>query len=130
VNLKLTRNSYTPDGIFGTLTDENGNRVAMTLEHAYPLLTTFEAKIPSGTYICVRGEHELHNTVPFNTFEITGVAGHSNLLFHVGNFNRDSEGCVLIGEEKGLSMLVGSKRAFADFMTLQDGLQTFTLEVM
>ncbi len=130
MNLKLTRNSYASDGIFGTLTDESGSQVAVTLEHAYPLLTTFEAKIPPGVYTCVRGEHVLHNGAPFNTFEVTGVAGHAGILFHSGNFNKDSEGCVLLGQSVLLGAIINSKRAFADFMSLQDGLQTFTLEVV
>ena len=35
MNLTLTRDKYREDGIFSTLTDEQGGRVAVTLEHAY-----------------------------------------------------------------------------------------------
>ena len=130
MNLKLKRNSFTSNGIFGILMDDNYNKIAVTLEHAYPLLNTYEPKIPDGVYTCVRGEHELSNLQPFNTFEITGVPGHSNLLFHSGNYNDDSHGCILLGKTVNGTMVTDSKRAFADFMALQDGLQTFILEVV
>lgn len=131
MNLTLKRNNNTSSGIFGTLTDPFGDVVAVTLEHAYLLLNTYEPKIPPGTYICVRGEHQLHGMLtPFNTFEITGVPGHTNLLFHAGNFNADSEGCVLLGHAVDGDMVTSSKITFAHFMALQDDAQQFTLEVV
>lgn len=130
MKLTLKRDDFRSTGIFGQLLDEAGTRIAVTLEHSYILLSTFEPKIPDGIYTCVRGEHQLHNGILFNTFEITGVYGHSGLLFHSGNFNRDSEGCVLLGQTVDGDMVTHSKRAFADFMALLDGLQMFTLEVI
>lgn len=69
----------------------------------------------------------------FTTFEITGVAGHSNLLFHWGNFNADSEGCVLLGEAEvqagGREMITASRAAFARFLASVAGRDTFALRV-
>lgn len=130
MNLKLTRNEYAQNGIFSTLTTEAGTHVAETLEHAYPMLTSYEPKIPVGIYKCVRGEHRLHGKPPFGTFEVTGVAGHSGILFHAGNYNTDSDGCVLVGEKRFENMITNSKRTFAAFMALQDGLQEFILEIV
>ena len=131
MNLTLTRNSYEQDGVFGVLTNEDGARIAVTLEHAYLLLSSYVPKIPPGTYTCVRGEHQLASMLtPFSTFEITGVPGHTNLLFHAGNFNADSEGCILLGKNQAPGMVTDSKETFAYFMSLQDGLNEFTLEVL
>jgi hypothetical protein len=64
---------------------------------------------------------------------VTGVAGHTGLLFHWGNWNRDSDGCILTGEAfadsaKG-EMVTNSRASFARFMALQDGFDSFQLEV-
>lgn len=129
--LKLTRNDFRADGIFSTLTDEQDNVLAVTLEHSFNNLPV----IPSGIYLCVRGDHYLHGmTTPFSTFEITGVEGHVGLLFHWGNFNKDSEGCVLVGEAIGKSggaeMITNSRVTFEKLMTLLTGVDQFILTVV
>jgi hypothetical protein len=135
VDLKLTRNSFEESGVYSTLTaNELGSIWTMaTLEHAYPGTTepvSYIAKIPPGVYPCVRGMHKLADEKPlFETFEITGVAGHSGLLFHVGNTNGDSEGCVLLGMFRQLDMIMLSKIAFDKFMTIQEGITQFQLTV-
>lgn len=128
MDLKLIRKEYQRDGIFGILTDVGGKVVAHTLEHAYSDGTGWAPKIPDGEFVCVRGEHQLASG-PIETFEITGVPGHSGLLFHYGNFNKDSEGCVLVGEAEAGNALTKSRAAFAKLMALQDGVDQFNLTV-
>lgn len=136
MDLILTRKEFRTDGIFSELTQLDGTPVARTLEHAYisPQGHPY-AKIPNGTFKCIRGQHRLHNmTHDFTTFEITGVRGHKNLLFHQGNYNRDSEGCILLGTAISSTlghdqMIVHSKIAFSLFMSLQDGVDEFMLTV-
>ena len=136
MDLFLTRDSVGPDGIFSTLTDENGNVIAVTLEHAYVSGDgTYAAKIPNGIFSCVRGNHQLKGmAAPFATFEITGVTGHKDLLFHAGNYNADSEGCILVGESVASlpsgEMITNSKATFATFMALQAGVTEFSLTVV
>lgn len=137
MDLILTRTDERPDGIYGLLTDMNDVLVAHTLEHAYEHLAQYgpyyAAKLPSGIYSCVRGLHRLHNGPQFDTFEVTGVAGHSGILFHVGNYNKDSDGCVLVGSritKNGDDWAVTQSRvAFNKFMELQKGVDVFTLTV-
>ena len=78
-----------------------------------------------------------HNGVEFSTFEITGVAGHSGILFHAGNFNKDSDGCVLIGKQiipnpadPSTEMITGSKQEFAQWLARLEGVVSFQLEVI
>ena len=131
--LFLNRKSFRSDGIWGELLDGNGNLIAHSLEHSYgPTEDGWTPKIPEAEYLCVRGEHRLHSmTEDFTTFEITGVPGHTNLLFHWGNYDSDSDGCVLlgIGIEMGpaCQMLSSSRVAFARFMSVQQGCDHFTL---
>jgi hypothetical protein len=136
MDLRLTRKDQRSDGIFGELTNSKNEVVAYTLEHAYANADgTYSPKIPVGTYVCKRGQHQLASMKqPFETFEVQNVPNHANILIHMGNWNCDSEGCVLVGEAitdsfKG-KMVTNSKNVFAEFMQLQKGCDTFTLVVV
>lgn len=132
----LKRIQYEADGIFGRLMDDAGNVVAVTLEHAF-----FQAdgsvlpKLYNGTFTCVLGDHTLeHHPAPFKAYEIIGVVGHSKILIHFGNFNRDSDGCVLVGSamiqgSAGQNMITNSQNTFAEFMKLTAGIESFALIV-
>lgn len=133
MNLLLKRQQRTASGIFSILSTEAGEQIACCLEHAYYTgAATYSPKIPNGTFNCVRGMHRLHNMVDdFETFEITDVVGHDDLLFHWGNYNKDSEGCILLGDSfaLGMTMITKSRETFAEFMKLQENVQSFTLTV-
>jgi hypothetical protein len=130
VNLVLSRDDAESYGVFGSVQTEDGTPVCVTLEHAFQQDDgTYKPIIPVGTHQCVRGTHCLHNGVPFETFEVMGVEGHTGLLFHPGNFNRDSEGCVLVGTSRSGQMIQNSIAAFRSFLDLQDGVDEFTLIV-
>lgn len=146
MDLKLKRFDYRPDGIFGELLDDNGTRICYTLEHAYAKSTVINGvegtryfpKMDAGTYTCNRGPHRLASNMKwFETFEIEKVPRHYDILFHKGNYNDDSAGCVLVGMsitdyEHGdgrNKMLAGSKIAFERFLALQTGINSFTLTV-
>lgn len=139
MDLTLTRSAIAKDGVLGTLKSNDLSFSCVTLEHAYEDITSanrFNPKLPAGTYKCVRGQHRLHNmTSDFTTFEITGVPGHSNILFHWGNYNRDSEGCVLIGDavttdSDGEVMITSSRLTFSEFMQFQNEVNEFILTVI
>ncbi len=138
MDMTLIRSRDAEDGIFGELSSSDGFFKCVTLEHAYANQTMdlFIPKIPPGVFICVRGSHQLEGmSAPFETFEITGVPGHTNLLFHVGNYNRDSNGCVLVGDKvvkfpSGMSMITNSREVFTDFMDFQEGFDVFELTVV
>lgn len=136
MTLVLTRNKRQMDGVFSTLTDEHGAVLAKTLEHAYG--DNFEPKLQPGSYGCKRGAHRLHGmTSDFETFEVEGVKGHKGILFHVGNYNADSDGCILLGEKvqnasvhaNTTLMITNSKAAFASFMSKVAGSDSFVLIV-
>lgn len=136
MNLTLARFLYRQDGIFGRLTDENYKQLAVTLEHAYKTdAGGWMPKIPAGTWTCVRGRHRLDGMLhDFETFEVTGVPGHTGLLFHKGNWNKDSKGCILLGADTGEStegqMITNSLATFGTVMGLQSGIEQFTLTVL
>lgn len=135
MNLLLQRVESRIDGIFSELRSIDGETLFHTLEHAYnDGLGAMVPKLPDGVYKCIRGIHRLaHMSLPFETFEITEVPGHDHMLFHVGNFNFDSDGCVLIGsgsiQLNGHQALTRSREAFKSFMDLQTGYDEFELTV-
>lgn len=135
MDLILKRVAFRKDGIFSNLLDDQGTILFPTLEHSYlDNSAHYFPKIPDGSFECIRGPHRLEGmTNDFETFEITGVIGHTNILFHVGNFNDDSEGCVLVGtsivKAPYLWTISNSRIAFDKFMDLQNGLDNFQLAV-
>ena len=136
MDLTLTRFLVRPDGIFSRLSNPQGETLAVTLEHAFGNPQSgYGAKLPIGTYACQRGTHRLAHGPEFETFEVTGVTGHSGILFHVGNFNIDSDGCILLGTafseygDNGGFMITNSRMAFSSFMAIQAGVTTFELTV-
>lgn len=139
VDMILKRNQFRDDGIFGELTTAEGKLVAVTLEHAYDAGLgngSYKPKMKAGVYKCYRGLHRLHGmTSDFETFEIEEGPEHDNILFHAGNYNKDSEGCVLLGshiaiQANGDQMISLSKVAFAKFMEMQKDVKEFTLKVI
>lgn len=71
---------------------------------------------------------EVLNVPPFEGKPVTGI------LFHVGNFNSDSCGCILVGKmvstrPDGSLMIASSRETFASFMAMQSGVDAFTLVV-
>lgn len=127
----LIRTSLAADGIFGTLDKADGENIAVTLEHSY----NGRPKLPPGSYTCVKGLHKLHDGISFETFEITGVPGHTGVLFHVGNYNKDSNGCVLLGrrvvpQETGERMITSSKNTFNKFIDITKNIDSFVLKVI
>jgi len=129
MKLSLKRKEFRADGIFSELLNEAGELLAYTLEHSFDE----KPKLNDGVHKCVRGIHKLHDQKPFETFEILGVPGHTGILFHVGNFNKDSDGCVLLGtgvaEVPQGQMITNSRVAFTKFLVMLENINEFTLEV-
>jgi len=137
MNLTLQRTMFRDDGIFGELRDENGSILFLTLEHNFD----GKPKLADGVYNCVRGTHTLeHDPESFITFEIENVPpfqGHlvTKILFHRGNYDENSNGCVLLGKKLGwrlggkIRMITYSKQACKEFMELQKYVDSFTLTV-
>lgn len=129
MDLKLITTLHTVKGIFGFITDMNDSELAVTLQHAYQLVTgDYEPKLQPGTYTCNRSQHELHSG-PIETFEVMHVPGHTGILFHYGNYNADSDGCILLGTYADANQIYNSRVAFDKFMKLQTGVDSFTLIV-
>ena len=136
MNCTLKRLQYRADGVFGDLRADDGSLIAQTLEHAYPCLPPddklFSPKIPKGEYTCRR---RLSPHFKRDVFEVLCVPECTYIEIHWGNFDNDSEGCILLGlhlgkATDGAQMLTYSRQAFDRFMALQAGVNEFTLTVI
>lgn len=140
----LRYDSFLKYGIFGHF-QFAGDHVPFceTLSHAYPIEGTYQPIVLPGIYTCVRGTHQLQDGIPFETFEITGIAGHGGLLFHPLNFNKDSHGCTGLGasrvrydsnkdgqiNEQDEEMITSSRATFKAWMARLAQVNSFTLHV-
>lgn len=127
----LDRVRVLPEGAFGVLSHA-GQPFAVTLERTYPFAGGRQmVKIPQGRHHCTPTVFHNGRPAPYATFEII-VPGHSRLLFHRGNIEDDSEGCILVAESYGLlrgaPAVLASAAGFDEFMRLADS-QPFDLEV-
>lgn len=138
MNITITRDEYRADGIFGFMTSDAGF-TCYTLEHAYDSGRgdgSFVPKVDAGTYICKR---HAPNRLPYDTFELQDVPPFqgqpvTGVLIHRGNYDKDSEGCILIGASiftasDGSQMITSSAPTFNKFMSLQSNIDEFTLTI-
>ena len=133
--LELVRIGILPAGAFGVLLWQRQPTGLVTLERTYPLDQVHPegpqfVKIPAGRYRCVRTVYFRGN---YDTYEVTGVLGHSRMLFHAGNVEADTEGCILVGQRFGLVGLamgvLNSRLGFAELMQLVGDRPAFDLLV-
>ncbi len=126
---KLKRKMYRFDGIFGTLTSEDGQHVFQTLEHAFkienehfPTSVEYYPKIQEGLHPCKIYSSPKHGyDVPL--LDAPEDQGHM-FEVHIGNRNKDSNGCILVGDrtivdhDTGGFMITSSEKTFKKLMDL------------
>lgn len=90
--------------------------------------TNQDSRIPMGIYDC-----KPYSGIKFqNVYLVDGVPGRSSILIHWGNFEKDTDGCILVGLESGMlngePAVMYSKKAFDYFKSLV-GDEKFALHV-
>jgi len=127
VRLTLATVSIVDAGCFSVLLDENGYPLIVACERTFADLRPV---IPAGVYVCKKRKY---NAGGYMTHEITGVAGHSLLLFHRGNKETDSLGCVLTGLYFGMldgqPCVLNAAAGFDRYWATVGQLDEFELEV-
>lgn len=131
---KLVRFDATPDGTLGRLEQWR------TLEEEDLGNQRNVSSIPTGTYVCRRVDSPRFG----ETFEVTGVPGRSHILFHAGNTEENTRGCILVGKMFGVLNVLDedtgerqhklatlrSRDAFDEFMAFFEGVDEWLLEVV
>lgn len=100
MKLSLTRTLSTPLSTSGELALD-GQKECYTLERP-------EVQIPTGLYkIEIRYSPRFNRPLP----HLLDVPGRSDILLHSGNWPRDTEGCILVGQTLGDNMIMSSRAA-------------------
>lgn len=122
---RLTKSREIPT--FGVILNESQIPFALTLERPWRDNQKGISCILSGAYVCKRV-----NSPKFGiTFEVLNVFGRSEILFHKGNIQEDSHGCILIGEQFGVlssePAILAAKEGFEEFMRITALVNEFEL---
>lgn len=127
--MRLVRLTKSPDSpTYGVLLNA-GIPFALTLEDPWLENMPRVSCILPGSYKAVR-----HLSPRFGeTFWVQDVPGRSEILFHRGNTQADTQGCILVGESfshvLGETGITGSREGFAEFMRILEGKREFNLEI-
>lgn len=131
--VKLTRSTHLSQATIGVLEilDEWGEVVVsgrfFTLENP-KRETSKDDRIPAGTYQCVPFSGMKYK----NVYHVLNVPNRSHILLHWGNTEKDTEGCILlgnrVGEINGQPAVLDSRNCFKRFRELI-GDNEFTLVV-
>ena len=104
--LTLKRIAKKADYTIGRLEDENGVKICDTLEPTWrnykggELKVPRKSAVPEGTYpVVVTKSWKFGKYLPL----LVGVPGFEGIRIHSGNTNKDTDGCILVGQnlEKG-----------------------------
>ena len=98
-----------------------------TLENPWIDNEPYISCIPFGTYTCKRVDSPRFG----NTFQIMEVADRSHILFHWGNYEKDTMGCVLLGiDSNWKSMIYSSRKGFGQFIKHMEKVRVFELSIV
>lgn len=125
----IRRIAENDDGTFGVIIDGD-KPFALTLENKWLNNQRNISCIPEGRYICRRYSSAKYP----DTFEVTNVPGRSHILFHTGNTNEDTAGCILVAEQFGelnkAIAILASKPGFREFMERLIDVDVFELIII
>ncbi len=81
----------------GVLIDKIGLPVLCTLENPWLDNEVGISCIPNGEYLCQKVNSPRYKDV----FEVKDVENRTHILIHAGNTEKDTRGCILVGEKFG-----------------------------
>lgn len=119
MQITVTRKWFTGNDTTGELTIDGSDFHCFTLEDTVRdpgVKVAGETAIPAGTYDVVV---DLSNRFKRFMPHVLGVPGFDGIRIHSGNTNEDTEGCILLGTERGTmdgeNAVLNSRVAFGDF---------------
>ena len=121
MKLVLTRHARRADYTIGRLEDENGKKICDTLEPIWRNYDGGEMKIPrksaipEGSYrVVVTKSRRFQKYLPL----LVGVPGFEGVRIHAGNTSRDTEGCILVGQNLQVGKVLWSRITLEKLMKL------------
>ena len=121
MKLILTRIARKAEYTIGRLEDENGMKICDTLEPTWRNYKGGEMKIPKksaipeGSYrMVVTKSRRFQKYLPL----LVGVPGFEGVRIHSGNTSRDTEGCILVGQNIQVGKVLWSRITLEKLMKL------------
>ena len=121
MKLVLIRHARRADYTIGRLEDENGMKICDTLEPIWRNYDGGEMKIPrksaipEGSYrVVVTKSQRFRKYLPL----LVGVPGFEGVRIHAGNTSRDTEGCILVGQNLQVGKVLWSRITLEKLMKL------------
>ena len=121
MKLILTRHARRADYTIGRLEDENGMKICDTLEPTWrdyrggELKIPKKSAIPEGSYrMVVTNSQRFQKYLPL----LVGVPGFDGVRIHAGNTSRDTEGCILVGQNLQVGKVLWSRITLEKLMKL------------
>ena len=105
----------------------NKETFCFTLEPPDRVNAPFVSNIPEQQYKCIK-----YDSTKFGeTFKILKVPGRTDVVFHTGNKQNDTAGCILIGDWRysTKNKLINSQVTFRAFMMMLTGFDEFHLTI-
>ena len=123
---KIIRLEQTEEGALGALL-LFGHYFCSTLEPDNEDSVRFQ--IPEGTWYCKKFKGVKYK----NTYEVV-IPDHTALLFHPGNLEEDTTGCILLGQYpsklKGDRAVLNSGVTFQKFIAILRGIEWFYTKIV
>ena len=121
MKLILTRIARKAEYTIGRLEDENGKRICDTLEPTWrdykggELKIPKKSAIPEGSYrVVVTKSQRFQKYLPL----LVGVPGFEGVRIHWGKRSRDTEGCILVGQNLQVGKVLWSRITLEKLMKL------------
>jgi len=110
MQLQLVRKIFTDKSTIGELS-VNGVFECFTLEDKVrPVKIKGETAIPAGTYeVAITFSNKFQRFLPL----LMNVPKFDGIRIHTGNTPKDTLGCILVGQNKGVDSISNSRLAFA-----------------
>ena len=121
MKLILTRIARKAEYTIGRLEDENGKKLCDTLEPIWRNYDGGELKIPKKSAI-PEGTYRVVTTYSLRFRKylplLVGVPGFEGVRIHAGNTSRDTEGCILVGQNLQVGKVLWSRITMEKLMKL------------
>jgi len=113
-NLLLIRDTFTEKSTIGKLYFD-GEFYGHTLELPWKDNEKRVSCIPKGVYE-VKKRHTEESKYKYEHLHILDVENRELILMHVGNYPKNSKGCILLGNTRALNFVGESRKAFYKLM--------------
>ena len=113
-NLLLIRDTFTDKAVLGKLY-LNSEFYGHTLELAWKDNQKRISCIPKGVYEVAK-RHTEKGKYKYEHLHILDVPDRELILMHIGNYPKNSKGCILLGNTRALNFVGDSRKAFNNLM--------------